>query len=169
MENIEAISAILNPSTNSYKRLVPNHEAPVNTSWGIANRTALIRVPGYESKSHPEYRAGDATMNIYLGKAVILAAGLEGIKKKIEPPKPTSKNVDKMSPKERKDHGIRSLPRSLAEAVDAFESSSFMKNFFGKEFVETYINLKRKEIKDHQEAMEFGRELDWERKKYLFC
>jgi glutamine synthetase len=169
LKHVDAICAILNPSTNSYKRLVPNHEAPVYASWGMANRTALLRVPGYESKAHDEYRAGDASMNIYLGKAVLLAAGLEGIKKKIEPNEPTAKNVDKMTPKERKEFGITPLPRTLEAAVDAFEQSSFMKNLFGKNFVEMYVELKRAELKEHEGAVEFGEELEWEREKYIFC
>jgi glutamine synthetase len=169
LKHLDAITAIMNPSTNSYKRLVPNHEAPVHGSWGMANRTALMRVPGYESKAHDEYRAGDATMNIYLGHAVLLAAGLEGIKKKIEPNQPTTANVDKLSPKERKDLGIKPLPGSLTEAIDAFESSSFMKNLLGKDFVDMYVELKRKELLGHEDAIEFGEELDWERETYYLC
>ncbi len=170
LKHVDAICAILNPSTNSYKRLVPHHEAPVHASWGFANRTALMRVPGYEAKAHDEYRAGDASMNIYLGKAVLLAAGLEGIKKKIEPGcEPTTKNVDKLTDKERKDLGIKPLPGSLEEAINAFESSSFMKNLLGKEFVELYVELKREELKEHADAVEFGEELEWEREKYIFC
>ena len=169
IKHIDAICAILNPSTNSYKRLVPNHEAPVYASWGMSNRTALMRVPGYEAKAHPEYRAADASCNIYLAKAVLLAAGLEGIKEKIEPNEPTTKNVDKMTPKERKALGITPLPRTLEAAVDAFEQSSFMKNLFGKEFVELYVELKREELKEHADAVEFGEELEWEREKYIFC
>jgi len=170
IKHIDALCAILNPSINSYKRLVPNHEAPVFTAWGVANRTALIRVPGYESKAHPEFRSPDASSNIYLVTAALLAAGLEGIRKKIEPTsQPTTKNVEKMSAKERKDLGIKALPENLEEAVNAFEQSSFMKQLYGKEFVELYVALKREEIKEHAEAVESGRELEWERKKYLFC
>ncbi|MBN2155322.1 MAG: glutamine synthetase [Candidatus Lokiarchaeota archaeon] len=169
IKHIDALCAILNPSTNSYKRLVPDHEAPVYTAWGIANRTALMRVPGYENKAHVEYRAGDASMNIYLGNAVLLAAGLDGIKKKIEPPAPTSKNVDNMTDKERKELGITQLPKSLEEAVDAFEQSSFMKGVLGKPFMDIYIATKHEEIREHKEAVEHGKETEWERKKYLFC
>ncbi len=129
-----------------------------------------MRVPGYEAKAHDEYRAGDASMNIYLGKAVLLAAGLEGIKKKIEPTcEPTTANVDKLTDKQRKDMGIKPLPGTLGEALDAFETSTFMKTLLGKQFVDLYVELKREELKEHAEAVEFGEELDWEREKYIFC
>jgi glutamine synthetase len=69
MDHVDAMTAFLNPNINSYKRLVPGHEAPVYKSWGVANRTALIRVPSYEKKAHIEYRATDCSTNIYLASA----------------------------------------------------------------------------------------------------
>ncbi|MFW9949515.1 MAG: glutamine synthetase family protein [Candidatus Thorarchaeota archaeon] len=113
------ITAILNPTTNSYRRLIPDHEAPVYNSWGIGNRTALLRVPGYDNLNRVEYRGGDASMNIYLGATVLLTAGLEGIKNEIEPNIPTNKNVDTMSPEERQKYGINPLPRSLELSLNA--------------------------------------------------
>ncbi len=123
MEHVDAMSAILNPTTNSYKRLVPGHEAPVHKSWGVANRTALIRIPGYEKSARVEYRATDCTANIYLASALLLAAGLDGIKKKTEPTPPTTENIEKMTPRRRKELGITQLPMSLEEALDNIEES----------------------------------------------
>jgi glutamine synthetase len=167
--HIFAISAILNPSTNSYKRLIPNHEAPVYTSWGIGNRTALIRVPGYEKSARIEYRAGDGAMNIYLGSAILLAAGLEGIKNKIEPNTPTSKNVDNLTSEERERIGIKKLPTSLEESLNAFESSEFIKKVLGKEFREIYLEIKYAELQEYEIAKSNKNEKEWEFEKYLFC
>lgn len=167
MKEVEAISAILNPSTNSYKRLTPNHEAPVYKSWGIANRTALIRVPGYDQKAHIEYRAGDGMMNIYLGMAALVAAGLKGIEEKITPNKPTTKNVDNLTDKERFDLGITQLPSSLQVALEAFSQSSFISEVFGEKFKQTFLSIKKQECVEYQIAKDNGYGLDWEIDQYL--
>lgn len=166
--NIKAISAILNPSTNSYKRLIPHHEAPVYVSWGIGNRTALIRVPGYENSARIEYRAGDGMMNIYLGTALLLAAGLDGIKNKIEPNQPTTKNVDLLTIEERKELKIEKLPESLEESLQAFEKSNFIKKTLSKELMKIYLNIKYSELQDYEIAKANGTEKEWEFSKYLF-
>jgi glutamine synthetase len=167
--HIKEISAILNPSTNSYKRLIPHHEAPVHVSWGIGNRTALIRVPGYEKSARLEYRAGDGTMNIYLGSAILLAAGLDGISKTIEPNKPTNKNVDLLSSEERQNLGINRLPIDLNESLDAFEKSQWIEKIFGKGLKKIYIKLKRAELQELEEAQNDNNEKSWEYNKYLNC
>ena len=166
--HINAISAILNPTTNSYKRLTPHHEAPVYVSWGVGNRTALIRVPGYENSARIEYRAGDAMMNIYLGSAILLAAGLDGIKKKIEPNQPTSKNVDLLTNDERKDLVIDKLPVSLENSLQAFEKSNFIKKTLGKELMKIYLDLKYLELQEFELAKSNKNEKDWESNKYIF-
>jgi glutamine synthetase len=166
--HINAISAVLNPSTNSYKRLTPHHEAPVYVSWGVGNRTALIRVPGYENSARIEYRAGDAMMNIYLGSAVLLAAGLDGIKNKIEPNVPTTKNVDLLNGEERKNLSIKKLPASLEDSLLAFEKSSFIKKTLGKEFMKIYLDLKYSELQEFELAKSNKKEKEWERNKYLY-
>jgi glutamine synthetase len=166
--HVDGISAILNPTTNSYKRLTPHHEAPVYISWGIGNRTSLIRVPGYESSAHIEYRAGDAMMNIYLGTALLLLAGLDGIKNKIEPNQPTSKNVDIMTDEERRELKIAKLPRSLEESLEAFEKSNFIKKALGKDLMKIYLNFKYAELQEFEIAKSNGNEKEWEFKKYLY-
>jgi len=167
-KHIMAISAVLNPTTNSYKRLTPHHEAPVYVSWGIGNRTALIRVPGYESSARIEYRAGDAMMNIYLGSAILLAAGLDGIKNKIEPNQPTSKNVDLITNDERKELKIEKLPETLEESLIAFEKSQFIKKSLGKELTKIYLELKYAELQEYEIAKSNGKEKEWEFSKYLY-
>ncbi|MFX1437279.1 MAG: hypothetical protein ACFFAA_08860, partial [Promethearchaeota archaeon] len=143
------------------------HEAPVYVSWGIGNRTALLRVPGYENSARIEYRAGDAMMNIYLGSAVLLAAGLDGIKNKIEPNPPTSKNVDLLTSDERKDLAISKLPISLENSLEAFEKSGFIKKTLGKELMKVYLDLKYSELQEFELAKSNKNEKDWELDKYL--
>ena len=166
---IDAFSLILNPITNSYKRLIPNHEAPIYDTWGIANRTALIRVPGYEKSARIEYRAGDAAMNIYLGSAVLLAAGLEGIKKEYEPKEPVSLNVDDLTTEELEKLDIKELPRNLEKALKGFEKSDFIKKVLGKELRELLVKIKRKELEEYEKAINTGNERNWEIDKYLDC
>ncbi|MFX0075043.1 MAG: glutamine synthetase family protein [Candidatus Hermodarchaeota archaeon] len=167
-KHASAISAILNPITNSYKRLIPNHEAPVYISWGVGNRTALIRVPGYEKSARIEYRAGDAAMNIYLGTALLLAAGLDGIKKKIEPNTPIKENLDNLTAENRQTLGIKKLPQSLSEALKSFESSNFIEKYLGKQLRDIFVNIKDKEIEAYKVSQKDGRELEWELNRYLF-
>ncbi|MFX1587749.1 MAG: glutamine synthetase family protein [Promethearchaeota archaeon] len=166
---LDSISAILNPTTNSYKRLIPNNEAPVYDTWGIGNRTALIRVPGYEKSARIEYRAGDAAMNIYLGIALLLAAGLNGIKNKIEPKNPINTNIDRLTAEERVKLGVRELPRSLDQSLTAFEKSNFIEKVLGKELKKLFQNLKQKELNEFKKAKNDGKETSWELKKYLLC
>jgi len=166
--HINAITAILNPTTNSYKRLTPHHEAPVYVSWGIGNRTALIRVPGYENSARIEYRAGDGMMNIYLGVALLLAAGLDGIKNEIEPNQPTKKNVDLLTDDQRKELKIEKLPESLEESLQAFEKSNLIKKTLSKELMKIYLNIKYSELQDYEIAKANGTEKEWELNKYLY-
>lgn len=162
LKHVDAMTALFNPTTNSYKRLVPGHEAPVYKSWGVANRTALIRVPGYEKKARIEFRATDAASNIYLATALLLASGLDGIKDKIEPITPTTKNIETLSIEERKSMGSVQLPSSLSEALDHLEKSSFVKETLGQDILEIFLAVKRMECKEHAEAKNKGEEEEWE-------
>ncbi len=162
LQHVDAMTAIFNPTTNSYKRLVPGHEAPVHKSWGIANRTALIRVPGYEKSARIEFRATDAAANIYLASALLLAAGLEGIKNEIEPIEPTTKNIEELTTAEKEKMGIKNLPSNLSESLDALEKSAFIKEVLGKELVEIFLKVKRNECKEFEAAKEEGEDSEWE-------
>ncbi len=149
LEHGESLSAIVSPTVNSYKRLVPGYEAPVYLAWGVANRSAAIRVPKVEKPSHAriEYRSPDPSANPYLAYAAILLAGLDGIKKKIEPPEPAKENVYHWSEKELRERNVRRLPRNLWEALEKLESDNeYLKPVFSRTVLETYIELKKKEI-----------------------
>jgi glutamine synthetase len=166
-KHVDGISAILNPITNSYKRLVPNNEAPVYTSWGVGNRTALLRVPGYENSARIEYRASDAAMNIYLGTAVLLATGLDGIMKKIEPNEPVNEDLAHFSKEKLEKLGIKILPRSLTESINSLEKDQYLKDVLGEKFVNLYLKIKRNEIKEFENSKLNGTESEWEFDKYL--
>jgi len=169
MEHVDAITALLNPTTNSYKRLVPGHEAPVYKSWGVANRTALVRIPGYERSARIEYRATDCAANIYLAEALLLAAGLDGVRRKAEPMQPTRENVEKMTKAQRKKNGIGQLPSSLEEALGHLEGSGFAKDVLGGEMVDIFLEQKKREYGEYLEAERLGESeaRAWELKRYL--
>ncbi|MBS1267579.1 MAG: Glutamine synthetase [Nitrosopumilus sp.] len=150
LNHASALCAISNPTTNSYKRLIPGFEAPVNVCWGLANRSAAIRVPMYnrnqEKSKRMEYRVPDPTANIYLLEAALLLAGLDGIKNKIDPGNPIEENVYKLSVEKKREYGIGALPLSLKGALDSLKSDSkFLEEVFTKDFLDTYSELKYKE------------------------
>ena len=150
MDHASALCAITNPTTNSYKRLVPGFEAPVNVCWGLGNRSTAIRVPMYnrnqEKSKRIEYRVPDPTANIYLLEAALLLAGLHGIKNKIDPGDPVEENVYKLSPEKKREYNIGSLPVSLKEALDSLNSDQkFLEEVFTKDFLDKYTELKYKE------------------------
>ncbi len=145
-----ALAALTNPSVNSYRRLVPGYEAPVNLIISARNRSAIVRVPMYSSSpkaKRVEYRAPDPTANPYLAFSAMLMAGLDGIKRELEPPKPVDKNLYALSAREAR--RIKQLPRSLEEALDALEKdSSFLLEggVFTDDLLASYIELKREDV-----------------------
>jgi len=150
LEHGRALAALVAPTVNSYKRLVPGYEAPVYLVWSKANRSAAVRVPMYERGNEKakriEFRSPDPSSNPYLAFTAMLAAGLDGVRKKIEPGDPLDRNAYSMTEEERKRLGIRELPRSLDEALDELESDNeFLKPIFPREAIETYIEIKREE------------------------
>ncbi|WP_211746759.1 type I glutamate--ammonia ligase [Paenibacillus sp. Marseille-Q4541] len=150
-----ALIALTNPSTNSFKRLVPGYEAPVNLVYSKGNRSAAVRIPvaAVTPKGcRIEFRTPDSTANPYLAFAAMLMAGLDGIKRKINPTElgygPVDKNIYELSDDDKAN--IRSVPTSLEEALDALASDSeFLTEggVFTKDFIDNYINLKRSEAK----------------------
>ena len=151
IEHGRALSAIVSPTTNSYRRLVPGYEAPVYLAWSRANRSAAIRVPVYHKGARAskriEYRPPDPTANPYLAVAAIIMAGLDGVRRKIDPGDPVDENIYHMTPERRRQLGIKSLPGSLEEALDELESDNeFLKPVFTREAIEKYIELKREEV-----------------------
>jgi glutamine synthetase len=143
-----ALCAITNPTTNSYRRLVPGYEAPVYIAWSKGNRSANVRIPIYQKgksgakAKRVEFRTPDPSCNPYLAFAAILAAGLDGIKKKLDPGDPVDEDIYKLTPKKRKDLGVGELPGSLLESLDSLKSdSNFLKGVFSDDLVETLIDL----------------------------
>ncbi len=148
LDHAESLAAIVAPTTNSYRRLAPGYEAPVIVSWGYRNRSAMIRVPAPRSKRHyrVEFRTPDPTANPYLAIAATIMAGLDGVRKKKDPGDPLDKSAYKLSENEIKSLGLRVLPKTLEEALDALESdNSYLKPVFTNDVIEAYIDMKRKE------------------------
>lgn len=149
-EHANALCAITNPTTNSYRRLLPGYEAPVNVAWSKSNRSACIRIPthnkGMEKRKRIESRIPDPSANIYLAQSALLLAGLDGIRKKIQPPDPVDTNIYKLSAHEKRKLQIGRLPVSLREAIDFLESDNkFLRPVFNSEFIEMYCEAKRHE------------------------
>ena len=164
MKHMKAITCITNPTVNSYKRFVPGYEAPVYMGWSSRTRGPLIRVPsGRGENTRIELRSPDATANPYLALAVLLMAGLDGIKNKIMPPDCIDENIQKMSPKRRKELGVEELPRSLKDAVDELEKDELVLSVLGKELADKIIKAHRKEYHDY--CMQVT---DWELANYLY-
>lgn len=149
LEHAAALTALAASVPESYKRLVPGYEAPAYICWGGPNRSVLIRVPGYElrrgSGMRFEYRAPDPLCNPYLLFAGMLAAGLDGVKRGLDPGPPTTENVYKMGEEKRKERGIATLPKSLDEALDALESDEIVRGALGETMLEKYVGMKREE------------------------
>jgi glutamine synthetase len=166
LEHVRSMSAILAPTVNSYKRLVPGYEAPVYICWGQRNRSALVRVPRYspgrENSTRCELRCPDPGGNPYLQFAVMLAAGLDGVKRKLVPPEPVNEDVYEFDSEKLKEHYIDTLPSSLGEAIKEMEGNTLMKEVLGAHTFERYIAAKKAEWDEFRLNV-----TDWEIKKYL--
>ncbi|MBI5635368.1 type I glutamate--ammonia ligase [Candidatus Micrarchaeota archaeon] len=162
-----ALAAFTNPITNSYKRLVPGYEAPVYLAWSKRNRSAAIRIPNYfggsDKATRLEYRSPDPACNPYLSFAALIAAGLDGIKKKIEPGDPVDQDIFELSASERRELGIKELPGSLKESLECLESDkAFLSGVLSSDLIESYSQLKFQEFKN-----ESIHPTPWEFKHYL--
>ncbi|SFL49930.1 type I glutamate--ammonia ligase [Halanaerobium salsuginis] len=144
LKHARETTAILNPTINSYKRLVPGYEAPVYISWSAQNRSALVRVPSARGDAtRLELRNPDPTANPYLATAVMLKAGLDGIKNKIDPGEQTIDNIYEMNYHERRARGIKNLPSSLSEALKYFQTSDLMKKTLGDHIHHHFLEAKK--------------------------
>ncbi|MXX21223.1 MAG: type I glutamate--ammonia ligase [Cenarchaeum sp. SB0661_bin_35] len=148
MDHAKALSAICNPTTNSYHRLVPGYEAPAYIAWSSSNRSAIVRVPKhFKGSAHAklkrlEFRAPDPSSNPYLVFSAVTAAGMDGVRRKISPAEPIQEDIFKMSKQERRQRGIDTLPATLGEALDALESDNgFLNPIFTTDAVERLIEL----------------------------
>ena len=163
MKHVKAITFIANPIINSYKRLVPGYEAPVYIAWSANNRTPMIRIPSTRGKgTRVELRSPDPSANPYLTLAVCLAAGLEGIEKKIEPPKSIDRNLFAMTPEELEKAGLERLPVSLMDSIREFQNDTFIQDVLGRDLSRKYLNAKLEEYAEYRSQI-----TDWELGRYL--
>jgi len=160
------ITAFLAQWVNSYKRLVPGFEAPVYIAWSRQNRSALVRVPGYqpgkEKATRIELRCPDPACNPYLAFAAILGAGLKGIEEEMEPPEEQKMNLYHLTKLERVEMGIKNLPENLHEALHFVKKSKLLPEIFGADLVENFLALKYEEYNDYRIQVS-----KWELDNYL--
>ncbi|MBT4299323.1 MAG: type I glutamate--ammonia ligase, partial [Nitrosopumilus sp.] len=155
INHAKALSAICNPTTNSYHRLVPGYEAPAYIAWSAGNRSAIVRVPKhlkgkeYAKLKRLEFRAPDPSSNPYLVFAAVTAAGMDGIKKKMDPGDQVRDDIFKMTKSDRAKRGIGTLPRNLSEALDELESDrKFLSPIFTNDVVDKIIELERRDQRE---------------------
>jgi glutamine synthetase len=166
LRHAREIAAVFAQWVNSYKRLVPGYEAPVYVAWSQRNRSALIRIPlykpGSEQATRAEIRCPDPSCNPYLTFAALLHAGLEGSEKGYELPEPRETNLYHLTPEQRRERGIISLPETLGEAIDELAGSELARTALGPHIFDRYVELKRKEWDEYRVQL-----TEWEMKKYL--
>jgi len=165
VSHIDGVTALTNPTVNSYKRLVPGFEAPVNIAWGRNNRSTLIRIPATrtpEKATRIELRSPDPSANPYLAFAAIIAAGMDGIETSIEPPEAVEENIYIMSDEEKASRSIKPLASFLGQTLDAFRSDPVLMGAIGEETARYFISSKLAEIAAFNESV-----TDWEREQYL--
>jgi glutamine synthetase len=156
-------TAVTNPTVNSYKRLVPGYEAPCYVAWSARNRSPLIRIPASRGLStRVEVRSVDPAANPYLAMAVLLKAGLDGIKNKLTPPAPVDRNIYVMSKEERIEEGIIDLPATLAQALDQLKSDEVIVAGLGEHIFEHFIEAKEIEWDMFRTVVH-----PWEREQYM--
>ena len=164
MKHARGMSAITNPLVNSYKRLVPGYEAPVYIAWSAKNRSPLIRLPASRGPGpRAALRNPDPTANQYLEQALCLAAGLDGIKNKIEVPESVDCNIYEMTPGERRAAGIENMPADLKEAVDCLVADEFLCSVLGEHITTKYVEAKMKEWENYTTRVS-----QWEIDEYLY-
>jgi glutamine synthetase len=164
LEHAPAISAVTNPTVNSYKRLVPGYEAPVYIAWSDVNRSALIRKPAARvpAASRIEARFPDPSCNPYLGFAALIAAGLEGIEQGLECDDPIRENIYDFDEATRKEYGIGTLPSNLGQAIDALESDEVVQAALGDHVYEKFVEAKSQEYDEFRVDVS-----QWELDRYL--
>ena len=163
MKNAKGFCAVTNPLVNSYKRLVAGYEAPVYVAWSASNRSALVRIPASRGMgTRTEVRCPDPTCNPYLAFAMMLGAGLDGIKNDLPVPDAVNVDIFEMTAAEKKEAGIASLPANLYEAVQELKASPIALDALGPHILAKYIEGKEKEWDSFRIAI-----TDWEHNTYL--
>ncbi|PSQ12814.1 glutamine synthetase [Halobacteriales archaeon QS_7_69_60] len=164
LEHAPAISAVTNPTVNSYKRLVPGYEAPIYIAWSDVNRSALVRKPAARvpAASRIEFRAPDPSCNPYLALAVMIHAGLDGVENDLECPDPVRENIYDFDEDKREEYGIETLPGNLGEAIDALEEDEVITSALGPHVSEKFVEAKRQEFSEYIADVS-----QWELDRYL--
>jgi glutamine synthetase len=158
--------AVLAPLVNSYKRLVPGYEAPVYVGWARINRSALIRIPqsskGQFNSVRIELRCPDPSSNPYLAFAAMLAAGLDGIDRKLTPPDPVEENLYHFDAAKLESRRIKQLPGTLREAIDELSRDTVIREALGDHIFERFVEAKREEWDEYRTQVS-----SWEVDRYL--
>ncbi|QZA89394.1 type I glutamate--ammonia ligase [Salinarchaeum sp. IM2453] len=164
LDHAPAITAVCNPTVNSYKRLVPGYEAPIYVAWSDTNRSALVRKPAARTpaSSRIELRSPDPSANPYLALAVMLKAGLDGIKRDLECPAPVRENIYEFDEEKREEYGIETLPPNLGAAVDALKSDEVIQDALGEHVCEKFVEAKSAEYSEYIAEVS-----EWELDQYL--
>ena len=166
LKHARGFAAITNPLVNSYKRLVPGYEAPVYISWAQTNRSAMVRIPRYtpgrEQAVRGELRCPDPAANPYLAFAVMLAAGLDGIKNNLMPPEPVEENVFHLSDEEAAKRGVSNMPENLLQALRELEKDEVVKAALGQHIYDQFIKAKTVEWNSYKINVS-----QWEQEQYL--
>lgn len=174
MEHAKALCAIVAPTVNSYKRLVPGYEAPVYLAWSQRNRSALVRVPAFSptngKEARIEFRCPDPLCNPYLAYTAVFEAGYDGIRKKIDPGDPVDANIYHLSKADQRRLGIKVLPASLKEALEEWKSDNICEKALGKELAEKYAEFKTQEWQEYEPNIQdnTNQVTAWEVQKYLY-
>ncbi len=164
MKHMQAITCITNPTVNSYKRLVPGYEAPVYLGWSASTRSPLVRIPPVRGEhARVELRSPDSSANPYLALAVLLAAGLDGIRNKMLPPEAVDRNIQAMTDAEREALQIGKLPANLGDAVRELEKDACIQDVLGKELASKIIAARKQEYQEY--CMQVT---EWELANYLY-
>jgi len=163
LKHVQGFTAITNPTVNSYKRLVPGYEAPCYVAWSAQNRSPLIRIPSSRGVStRVEVRSVDPSANPYLAMAVILKAGLDGIKNDIAPPKAVDRNIYVMNKEERRANGVEDLPATLYAALEELAKNDTIRDALGEHIYANFVDSKEIEWDMFRTSVH-----PWEREQYL--
>jgi glutamine synthetase len=164
LDHAPAVTAVANPTVNSYKRLVPGYEAPVYVAWSDVNRSALIRKPAARvpAASRVELRSPDPSSNPYLALAAMIKAGLDGIKRDLDCPDPVRENIYDFDEEKREEYGIDTLPPNLGAAVDALEEDEVIQSALGSHVAEKFVEAKQAEYDEYKAEVSA-----WEHDQYL--
>ena len=176
LAHAKALSAVVSPTVNSYKRLVPGLEAPTYLTWGWANRSVLVKIPKYfpekPDAERIEFRGPDSSYNPYLAFAVVLKAGLDGVENEIDPGPPITQNVYRLSKQMIQELKISSLPSSLGAALEELKKDVVVQQALGEYSYRRYVELKEKEFREYLDEIAHtgdpGPKIsEWELNRYL--